>query len=248
MPPSQRLAYLLILGLLFLLVSRGQVRAQASPAAGSVSAIQGAVTITRSGKILTAAYGTPVQVGDRIDTAAKSQVTLTLTDGTQMDLTESTTIVVDQNDLNPDGSRAATQVSLMGGLLHSLVRHAPGNFPNYEVHTPNAVAAARGTDYTTDYIKGVERKEHSGCREYSDVAVYDGEVEVSNPQNPTAGSIKLKKGNKTTVPCGLLLAPAIAVGPLIGMGAAGAAAAGAVAGVAVAVSGGNNPSPVTPAQ
>ncbi len=238
----------LLLGLLLAFLWAARSYAQPS-SAGTVSAIRGTATISRAGQTLPATYGTRIQVGDQISAGAGSLVTLTMADGTQMELTESTNMVVERNDLNPDGSRAATEVKLLGGLLHSLVRHAPGNTPNYEVHTPNAVAAARGTDFDTDYAKGVERKEFIGCREFSDVSVYDGEVEVSNPTNPSAGSLKLKKGNKTTVPCGLLIAPAAAIGPLIGLGVAGAGVAGAAAGVAVAVtSGGSSQSPVTPSQ
>jgi hypothetical protein len=126
--------------------------------------------------------------------------------------------VVVENTLDAQGVRERTRIDLLGGLLHSLVRHAPGNTPNYEVHTPNAVAAARGTNYDTDYQEGVERKNHRGCRKYTDVAVYDGVVEVSNPQSPQSGSVMVKKGHKTTVACGLLptnsMTPYIAGGVL----------------------------------
>ena len=177
----------------------------------------------RNGKTLAAAYATPVQVGDQINTAPKSRVTLTLSDGTQLELGETSTLMLERNAVNPDGSRASTVINLLGGLLHSLVRQAPGLAPNYEVHTPNASAAARGTDYDTDYIKGQDRKGYKDCREFTDVAVYAGEVEISNPQNPTAGTVKVKKGHKTTVACGLLPTPP-SVGALISAGALGAAA------------------------
>ena len=209
-----------------------------------MSAIQGKVTIARGSQTLAAAYATPVLIGDQISTAADSRVTLTLSDGTQLELAESSTLTVVQSTLNPDGSRAATRIDLLGGLLHSLVRFAPGNAPNYEVHTPNAVAAARGTNYDTDYVKE-DRKGYKDCREFTDVAVYDGVVEVSNPGNATAGTVKLKKGHKTTVPCGLLPLPASSAA-LISAGALGMAGAVAV-GVTVAVTSGKN-APVTPAQ
>jgi len=229
------------------LTGTGLSYAQAS-SAGSISALRGKVTIVRSGQTLNGTFGTPVEVGDEVSTGPNSLATLTMADGSQMELTESSSMVVERNDLNPDGSRAATDIKLVGGLLHSLVRHAPGNTPNYEVHTPNAVAAARGTDFDTSYAKGVERKEFVGCREFSDVSVYEGKVEVTNPTNPSAGSVQLKKGQKTTIPCGLLLAPAAAIGPLIGLGAAGAAAAGTAAGVTVAVTSGGTTPPVSPSQ
>jgi ferric-dicitrate binding protein FerR (iron transport regulator) len=242
---SRSIARNIILGLIICLAFRGSSFAQAAGAAGSVSEIQGQVTITRAGRTLPAAYATPVQVGDQITTAPNSRVTLTLSDGTQLELAESSTLVVDRNVLNPDGSRASTEVNLLGGLLHSLVRFAPGNAPNYEVHTPNAVAAARGTDYDTDYVKGTERKGYKDCREFTDVAVYDGDVEVSNPGNPTAGSVKLKKGQKTTVPCALLpLPPSPAAIAAMGvLGAAGAAAVGVT--VAGTTGGFGEPVPLT---
>jgi len=203
--------------------------AQTPAAAGSVSAVHGKVTIARTGKTLVAAYGTPVQVGDQILTASGSNVTVTLADGSQLGLEESSTIVVDRNDLNPDGSRAATSINLLGGMLHSVVRHAPGNAPNYQVYTPNASAAARGTDYDTDYQKGVEDKDDKGCREYTDVSVNEGVVEVTNTKNPNAGSVKLKKGQKTRIRCAeaVPLSPSPAAIAAIGaLGLAGSTAVG----------------------
>jgi hypothetical protein len=38
-------------------------------------------------------------------------------------------------------------------MVRSLVRSTPGRAPNFEVHTPNAVASARGTSYDVDYHK-----------------------------------------------------------------------------------------------
>ena len=212
-----------------------------------MSAIQGKVTIARGSQTLAAAYATPVLIGDQISTAADSRVTLTLSDGTQLELAESSTLTVVQSTLNPDGSRAATRIDLLGGLLHSLVRFAPGNAPNYEVHTPNAVAAARGTNYDTDYVKE-DRKGYKDCREFTDVAVYDGVVEVSNPTNATAGTIKLKKGHKTTVPCGLLPTPPSAAA-LISAGALGVAGAVAVGVTVTGITGGfSGNEPITPSQ
>jgi hypothetical protein len=167
---------------LFLLLaggSTGTAYPQTAPT-GTVSALQGTVTLARQGRTLAVAYGMPVDTGDRVTTAARSQVTITLR------------------------SREHTQIDLLGGLLHSIVRFAPGNAPNYEVHTPNAVAAARGTNYNTDYQQGVERKEHPGCREFTGVAVFEGVVAVSNPKAAQPGSVTVTGGHQATVPCSLL--------------------------------------------
>jgi hypothetical protein len=155
-------AWPLLLAGMFLLMA-GAVGAQvAEPvtvaATGSITAIRGKVVILRGGYQLAGIYGTPVQAGDRVTTAAGGQVTITLDDGTQFELDESSTLVIIANRLNASVQRAETRIDLLGGLLHPLVRFAPGNAPNYEVDTPNAAAAARGTNYDTDYTKGTPRK------------------------------------------------------------------------------------------
>lgn len=172
--------------------------------AGTVSSVQGTVTLTRLTATMPAVYGTKVDVGDKLTTAAHSQVTITLNDGTQLQLGDSSTLLVVANSLTAAGVRDHTRIDLLQGLLHSVVRFAPGNAPNYEVHTPNAVAAARGTNYDTNYSKGIQRKQVPGCREFTDVSVFEGLVEVSNPTNPAAGSVMLGQGHKLAVPCSLL--------------------------------------------
>jgi ferric-dicitrate binding protein FerR (iron transport regulator) len=219
-------------------------------ATGSVTAIQGKVVILRGSNQLAGVYGTPVQVGDRVTTAAGSQVTITLDDGTQLELAESSTLTIIANRLNASGQRAETRVDLLGGLLHSLVRFAPGNAPNYEVHTPNAVAAARGTSYDTQYSKGVPNDKYPGCLEFTNVSVFDGTVEVTNPTNPSSPPAYVKPGQKVIVPCGAAVAmagvgtgvgtTALVVGGVI-VGAAGAGVGGAAA--AGAFSGGSSGNP-----
>ena len=72
---------------------------------------------------------------------------------------------------------------------------------------------------------------------------------MTNPTNPTAGSVKLQKGHKTTVPCGLLPLPP-STGALISAGALGVAGAVAVGVTVVGTSGvlGGGDTPVTPSQ
>jgi hypothetical protein len=124
---------------------------------GSISALTGNVGIERAGRSIPGRFGTTLQVGDKLITDAKSRVTIGLIDGSQVELTESSTLVLTESVLNPDGSRASTKVTLLGGLVRSLVHVAAGGAPNFEVHTPNAVAAARGTKFDVLYEKGQER-------------------------------------------------------------------------------------------
>lgn len=218
------------------LIAAGSDRAWAQ-SAGSITAINGAVTITRAGRSFPAVYGAPIDVGDTIATSRNGRATITLSDGSQLELTESSTLVLTENVLNASGARNRTSVTLLSGLVRSLVRFTAGTPPNFEVHTPNAVASARGTTYDTGYQNNVNRPGNVKCKEFSDVTVYQGTVEVTNPTNPSAPSVDVHAGQKTTVPCGLAVLPATAAaaggagaagvaGALGGLGLAGAAAIG----------------------
>jgi hypothetical protein len=135
-----------------LLVSVPHAWGQAS--AGSVSAVTGSVSVERAGKPIPAADGAAVQVGDKFTTGPNSRVTIKLSDGSQLELNESSTLVLTEDTLNPDGSRASTKVTLMSGLVRSLVHFSPSGTPNFEVLTANAVASARGTMFDVAYHEG----------------------------------------------------------------------------------------------
>jgi ferric-dicitrate binding protein FerR (iron transport regulator) len=214
-----------------------QVWAQA--AAGSITAISGSATITRSSATIPAAYGTKINVGDRLITAPASNVTVTLSDGSQIEVTDSSTLTIDENTLNANGTRASTRLSLLDGLVRSLVRTTPGTPPNYEVHTPNAVASARGTGYDVDHHTGVHDDKYKDCTEISHVSVYQGAVEVYNPTNPSAPAVEVKEGQKVTIPCGG--APIFSAAPFAGavaLGALGLLGAGAIAVSVIGATGG----------
>jgi len=97
---------------------------------------------------------------------------------------------------------------------------APGE--TYEVHTPNASTAVRGTDFDVTYIEGRVRPGYAGCQRYTDVRVREGVVAVSNPANPTQ-IVEIDAGFETTVPCEL---PPLTGGPLGIAGAVGPGGAG----------------------
>jgi ferric-dicitrate binding protein FerR (iron transport regulator) len=202
---NHHLAAVLIVFAAFLLAAQ---RAAAQTAAGTLSAVSGTVTITRgTAPPLAGTYGMALQVGDKITTGPGSSATITLSDSTQMELTDSATLVIDKELVGSTGTRQSTEVSLLGGVVRSLVRFTPGTPPNYEVHTPNAVAAARGTSYDTQYQNGVSNDKYPGCLEFTNVSVFEGTVRVSSLKNPSSPPVDVTPGKKVTVPCGL--APAL---------------------------------------
>jgi hypothetical protein len=172
----------------------------AQTVAGSISTASGSVTVERGGNTAPAGNGTAVDVGDRVTTGPGGHAVITLTDGSQLELGESSNLVIDNHALAPSGGRAATQVSLFGGVLRSVV-NATGGAPNFEVHTPNAVAAVRGTRFDTSYSEGASRPTFGECRKFTDVVVYEGVVTVRKPGASTGE--ELPAGYELSVPCTL---------------------------------------------
>src|SRR5260370_20280089 len=95
---------------------------------------------------------------------------------------------------------AATRVTLFSGVLRSLVNSAIGGAANYQVHTPNAVAAVRGTKFDTAYSENVIRPGYKGCDKYTDVSVYQGTVNLAQAGTPNTGQ-DVHAGYEATVPC-----------------------------------------------
>ena len=122
-------------------------RAMAQTPAGSVTSVTGDVHLVRAGTTTVATPGTALDVGDRLVTGPSSRVTITLTDNSKLELDESTSLVIDQQMVGANSRN--TKLSLFSGLVRSFVSYTSAPTPNFEVHTPNAVASARGTQYDT---------------------------------------------------------------------------------------------------
>ena len=196
--------------------------AWAQQVVGSVSQLSGAVQLVRTGITSGVTLSMPVQLHDQLSTGVASAVTVTLADNqSTVALAESTTLVFDENVV-VGGVRQRTVARLLGGGVSSLIRTALfAGTPTFEVHSPNATAATRGTDFDTSYIDGVIRPGFEGCQRYTDVRVREGVVALTNPANPTA-EVDVPAGYETTVPC---LLPPLNAGPIGITGAVGPSAA-----------------------
>jgi hypothetical protein len=182
-------------------------RAMAQTPAGSVTSLTGDVHIERAGTTVPATQGMAVDVNDRIVTGPNSRVTITLTDNSRIELDESTSLVIDQQMVTANSRN--TKMSLFSGLVRSFVSYSSSPTPNFAVHTPNAVASARGTEYDTSTstqapgtMSEEDRNKYKDCRRFTQVSVFEGTVEVVNTTNPGGGSVQVPAGHKTWVVCG----------------------------------------------
>lgn len=172
--------------------------AAAQEAVGEFTRVSGIANLERAGKELGAAVGMPVAIGDKIRTSPDAQVSVVFKDGSELALGESSSFTIDQYAI-AGSQRINARIALWAGHLESIVAAVSGA-PNFEVHTPNAVAAVRGTQFETAFIEGRPCPEDRTCMRYTTVGVSSGSVVVSNPSNPAA-PVEVDEGYETTVAC-----------------------------------------------
>jgi hypothetical protein len=191
-------------------LAAGALDASAQTPDGVVSAVSGSAAIQRGTNSLSPRLGTELDQGDRLTTGTDGDLQGTLSDNSQFELGESSAMVLDQLTVGAAGGRIGTRLSLALGALHTAVSSA-GGVPNFEVHTPNAVVAVRGTKWNTRYQEGTGRPGFPSCKRFTDIEVYEGTVEVSSATNAAAQHQSVTEGYETTVACD---APPLAAGPL----------------------------------
>ncbi|HYA36038.1 MAG TPA: FecR family protein [Candidatus Binataceae bacterium] len=210
----------LVVAMLVAMLPLGALAQAPAPSgpAGTLTSATGTVTVQRGASTTAAGPGMTVNVGDRIVTGPGGHATIVLNDQSKLDLSESSNLVIDSHTVASPSSGASTRLSLFGGSLRSFVNASGGAPPNFEVHTPNAVAAARGTSYDTSFSEGATRPTFGECHRFTDVTVFDGVVAVTNPNATGASETRVPAGYESTVPCNL---SPLAAGPIGVSGAGG---------------------------
>jgi ferric-dicitrate binding protein FerR (iron transport regulator) len=166
---------------------------------GAVSKLVGLAKLTHRGNESAVVVAMPVSIGDKIRTMKNAQVSVMFRDGSSAELGESSYLSIDSYAL-AGSTRTAGLLALWAGRLRTIVKVATGSEPSFEVHTPNAVVAVRGTDFETAFIDNRPCPEDHSCMRYTTVGVSKGIVAVSNPSNP-APPTEVREGYETTVAC-----------------------------------------------
>ena len=237
----------------------------AGDVAGIVTLVTGSAEIQRGSSKMAITTGTPVQLHDQLTTAAGSQLTLKMVDGSTLTLSESSKLVIDENVVS-GGVRSSTTVGLLGGSLRSLVTTVArsAGTSTFKVQTPNAIAGVRGTEFTTSYSDGVARKGFPGCLQFTDVTAASGKVVLANNPPKPGVEVAVTPGHKATLPCaaapvlvtsgvlgsltGGVTAETAALGALGAAGVIGGATAGVIEGTGGSGGGGGTVVTVTPAE
>jgi len=218
--------------------------AHAQNTVGTVTQLQGTANIQRNGATIAVAPNMPVMLHDQISTGQDGSLTIGLVDNSSLQLGASSTITID-NSVLVNGVGAPSRVGLLNGDLHTVILGAmQGSSTTFEVNTPNAIGAVRGTDWHEHY----DTEDHHGCRKTTKVEVDDGTVQVCNTENPPVCK-DIHKGEKTEVRCGAFWEGGSLVGPLgaaaIGVGLAAGVGVGIAAGVGAFNGPGGGPTPAS---
>jgi hypothetical protein len=182
-----------------LLIALGSFQGKAAAQVGQIGEAHGTSEISRGGQIQDATVTTTIFLNDQITTGPASSSTINLNGGSQLELGEETTLKIDQHLLPPNQSNFSTRINMIRGTVRSLVPKALAR-ADFEVHTPNAVTAVRGTDFRVSFSIGTKRFGYPGCTTFTDVVVYIGTVAVSNLASPSS-IVDVSDGFTTTVAC-----------------------------------------------
>jgi len=122
--------------------------AQQAEAIGNVAAVQRQVEVMHPGgtTVSLVKLGASVLFKDTYETKSQSKLKLLFRDDSVLSLGENTRLQIAENIFNPDQSQRSTVINMMNGSVRALVgKFFGGPGSKFEIHTPTAAAAARGT-------------------------------------------------------------------------------------------------------
>jgi len=182
--------------LIALVLGLGSTAIAATPA-GEVLAVRRAVYVERAGEQSAARPAMPLMDQDAVMTDARARSKLYFRDDSILNLGELSRVEVEKYLYNDEANRSKAIYHLLRGSVRVVVGRS-----DLEIHTPTAVAAARGTQFivsvepcsdTTATPKGDQ-----ACSE-TRIYVLDGEVEIRNVAVGVGGSVTAHKGERTRV-------------------------------------------------
>lgn len=180
-----------LVGLIFvgILLAVADIGAQPTESIGRVTAIEGQATILRQGRFAAEplTLQKPVFPEDIIETGATSKVRITLTDTTVISLGEQSRLELRQFLYDARQQTRTARLSVLRGFFRAIINKLVAQ-STFDVITPTAVAAIRGTDLMGEVTA-----------ESTSIVVLEGAVTISNVRTLFRGLATLTPGTGTTV-------------------------------------------------
>lgn len=163
------------LSALYMFTFSGVATAEAAGIA-AIKAVVGQVDIMRVGKLpaIPAVVDAPLAKGDFVRTKSSSYAEIVYSDGTILKIAQRSRVDIGEQAGLVKSSEA--NVKLVRGKVQAVVTPAQDNLPGvkrFEIHTPNAVAGVRGTDFIVSFHRDV-----------TSILVTSGNVYTYNPAIP----------------------------------------------------------------
>lgn len=118
------------------------------PASAHVRLIQGTAQMLQPGKeMMPVSTGVELKSGDRVLVDRESNLTIRFADGSELVVLGGSEIVMDSLSAYGETGMVDTRVRLQNGRVDTRVKPSQGPGSRYEIITPAAVAAVRGTDF-----------------------------------------------------------------------------------------------------
>ena len=145
---------------------------RSNPVPAQIIAIEGRAQIVRAdGTALdSVAPGTLLQLGDTLKTDADSSAAIEFADGSQLTLYSAGVMRFDHLTAHGETGMVDSRLHLIEGRLDTRVKPAVGPGSRFEIQTPSAISAVRGTEY---------RAAVSGSDQTSNIEVLEGGVRVA---------------------------------------------------------------------
>lgn len=148
--------------------------------------MKGTATIQRGQKQIPAEVKAGIIASDSITTGSASRAKLLFIDDSVLTLSDKSKLVV-REFIHSKGEQGKSVFNLLDGKMRSVVGRT-----KFEVHTPTAVAAARGTVIYFDV--GMVNNQS-----YSKIICLEGKVEIRNSISTVAGQVTLTPGTMVVV-------------------------------------------------
>src|SRR5690242_19039188 len=124
---------------------------------GIFTAVEGKVVVTHPGleKAIPAKFQDGVLFKDVIETDKESRTKALLNDDSILTVGEHSRVEITEHISDPNKGMRSVVVSLVKGKVRALVGKVfAGSGSKFEIHTPTAVAAARGTYFIVFHVNG----------------------------------------------------------------------------------------------
>lgn len=192
---------------------------------GKFRDVTGDVSLTRVKAVSKPKAGDNLEMKDLVSTAAKSRAKLLLSDDTLLSVGQNSQLEITSYLLAKD--KRTSTISLKTGTLHSQVEKFLDPNSSFEVHTPTAVAGARGTGWLTviELVNNVTQ---------TSIYALEQSVAVFNPVLASQ-SVMVTAGTFTTVVAGMAPTLPVAFAPAAIMGIMGELGVSMPAGLGAAV-------------